>query len=47
MCCAKHTVLFYVNFSNMIAPEDYPKRNQLLRLEQIEDFNRAARVVDV
>ena len=23
----KHTVLLYVNFSNVIAPEDYPKRN--------------------
>ena len=43
----KHTALLYVNFSNVIAPEDYPNRKKLLRLEQIEDFNRAAHVFDV
>ena len=43
----KHTVLLCVNFSNVIAPEDYPKRNKLLRLEQMEDFKRAACVFDV
>ena len=43
----KHTVLLYVNFSHVIASEDYPEQQKLLRIEQIEDFNMVALVFDV